>query len=125
MPSRSNIHMRSFSNRTAPRPSLDRVSLSRIGDVPDLSTLLHRLYDGRLSDCNRSMVVLASRRGLFQNYYGKHATPMKLATQLHRGSVASNDNWYKRPLTFGHHSGVCTEYLNPHIMVMKPAKNRV
>ena len=31
---------------------------------------------------------------------------MKLATQLHRGSVASNDNWYKRPLTFGHHSGL-------------------
>src|ERR1035437_2740919 len=47
MPSRSNIHMRSFSNRTAPRPSLHRAELSRIGDVPDLSTLLHHLYDGR------------------------------------------------------------------------------
>jgi len=34
-----------------------------IGDVPDLATLLHRLYNGRLSDRNRSMVVLASRRG--------------------------------------------------------------
>src|SRR5450756_786418 len=31
---------------------------------------------------------------------------MKVATQLHRGSIASNDNWYKRPFTFGHHSGL-------------------
>jgi transposase len=35
-----------------------------VGDVPDLAILLHRLYEGRLSDRNRSMVVLASRRGL-------------------------------------------------------------
>jgi transposase len=35
-----------------------------IGDIPDLAILLHRLYNGRLSDRNRSMVVLASRRGL-------------------------------------------------------------
>jgi hypothetical protein len=35
-----------------------------VGDVPDLSVLLDRLYEGRLSDRNRSMVVLASRRGL-------------------------------------------------------------
>ena len=41
-----------------------------VGDVPDLAALLHRLYDGRLSDRNRSMVVLARppwaerRRGL-------------------------------------------------------------
>jgi transposase len=34
------------------------------GDVPDFLTLLRRLYDGRLSDRNRSMVVLASHRGL-------------------------------------------------------------
>jgi transposase len=33
-------------------------------DLPDLPALLHRLYDGRLSDRNRSMVVLANRRGL-------------------------------------------------------------
>jgi hypothetical protein len=37
-----------------------------IGDVPDLATLLHHLYNGRLSHRNRSMVVLASRRGLSQ-----------------------------------------------------------
>jgi DNA-binding CsgD family transcriptional regulator len=37
---------------------------SEIGDVPELETLLQRLYDGRLSDRNRSMVVLATRRGL-------------------------------------------------------------
>jgi len=35
-----------------------------VGDVPDLAAVLHRLYEGRLSDRNRSMVVLASRRGL-------------------------------------------------------------
>jgi hypothetical protein len=35
-----------------------------VGDVTDIATLLQRLYDGRLSDRNRSMVVLASRRGL-------------------------------------------------------------
>jgi len=35
-----------------------------IGDVPDIAALLNSLYDGRLSDRNRSMVVLASRRGL-------------------------------------------------------------
>ena len=35
-----------------------------VGDVPDLATLLHRLYEGRLSDRNLSMVVLASRCGL-------------------------------------------------------------
>jgi len=35
-----------------------------IGDVPDIASLLDCLYDGRLSDRNRSMVVLASRRGL-------------------------------------------------------------
>ena len=31
-----------------------------IGDVPDLTILLHHLYEGRLSDRNRAMVVLAS-----------------------------------------------------------------
>jgi transposase len=35
-----------------------------IGDGPEIATLLDRLYDGRLSDRNRSMVALASRRGL-------------------------------------------------------------
>jgi transposase len=35
-----------------------------IGDVPDIAVLLDRLYGGRLSDRNRSTVVLASRRGL-------------------------------------------------------------
>ena len=35
-----------------------------VGDVPDIETLLQRLYDGRLSDRNRSMIVLANRRGL-------------------------------------------------------------
>jgi transposase len=35
-----------------------------IGDIPDFSVLLHHLYEGRLSDRNRSMVVLAHHRGL-------------------------------------------------------------
>jgi transposase len=35
-----------------------------IGDVPDIAALLDRLYGGRLSDRNRSMVVLAGRGGL-------------------------------------------------------------
>jgi transposase len=39
--------------------------LSReLGDLPELGCLLQRLYDGRLSDRNRSMVVLANRRGV-------------------------------------------------------------
>jgi transposase len=38
--------------------------LREIGELPDLVLLLRRLYDGRLSDRNRSMVVLAGRRGL-------------------------------------------------------------
>ena len=35
-----------------------------IGDVPDFAALLDRLYNGRLSDRNRSMAILANRRGL-------------------------------------------------------------
>jgi hypothetical protein len=35
-----------------------------VGDIPDMETLLQRLYDGRLSDRNRSMVVLANHRVL-------------------------------------------------------------
>src|SRR3954464_13328896 len=35
-----------------------------VGDVPDLGTLLNCLYDGRLSDRNRAMTVLADRHGL-------------------------------------------------------------
>jgi transposase len=39
--------------------------LSReLGDLPELGCLLQRLYEGRLSDRNRSMVVLANRRGV-------------------------------------------------------------
>ena len=35
-----------------------------VGDIPDIETLLQHIYDGRLSDRNRSMVVLANRRGV-------------------------------------------------------------
>jgi hypothetical protein len=35
-----------------------------IGNIPDFSALLHHLYEGRLSDRNRSMVVLANHHGL-------------------------------------------------------------
>ena len=34
------------------------------GDPPELVQLLRRLYDGRLTDRNRSMVILANRHGL-------------------------------------------------------------
>ena len=37
-----------------------------IGDVPDIGILLHHLYNGRLSDRNRSAVVLAGWHGLSQ-----------------------------------------------------------
>ena len=44
---------------------IDADALRReIGDVPDLATLLHHLYNGRFSDRNRSMVVLA--KGAFR-----------------------------------------------------------
>src|SRR4051812_22467400 len=35
-----------------------------VGDVPDFDALLDRLYDGRLSDRNRAMTVLADHHGL-------------------------------------------------------------
>jgi len=35
-----------------------------VGDVPDLEALLYHLYEGRLSDRNRSMTVLADCHGL-------------------------------------------------------------
>jgi transposase len=46
--------------------SSDKLS-REIGDSPELGCLLQRLYDGRLSDRNRSMVILAKRRGLGRN----------------------------------------------------------
>ena len=47
--------------------SLDALR-GEIGDFPDLETLLQRLYDGRLADRNRSIVVLASRRGVSSGF---------------------------------------------------------
>src|SRR3954451_14952254 len=35
-----------------------------IGDLPELTPLLQRLYDGRLSDRNRALVILAKHHGL-------------------------------------------------------------
>jgi DDE superfamily endonuclease len=35
-----------------------------VGDLPEFNELLDRLYDGRLTDRNRSMVILANRCGL-------------------------------------------------------------
>jgi transposase len=43
-----------------------KVLCHEIGDVPDIGILLNRLYNGRLSDRNRSAVVLAGRHGLSQ-----------------------------------------------------------
>jgi transposase len=36
----------------------------QVGDLPELGELLRRLYDGRLTERNRSMVILANRHGL-------------------------------------------------------------
>lgn len=36
----------------------------QLGDMPDLEVFLHRLYTGHLTDRNKAMVMLASRRGL-------------------------------------------------------------
>jgi len=57
MPSRSNTHIRSFSNRTAPRPLLDRVSLSRIGNCSDCEIeiarkLLHQRVCWAIKKCH-------------------------------------------------------------------------
>ena len=35
-----------------------------LGELPETSELLRRLYEGRLTERNRSMVILANRRGL-------------------------------------------------------------
>jgi hypothetical protein len=43
--------------------SLDALRLT-VGDVPDVTNLLQRLYNGGLSERNRSMIVLASCHGL-------------------------------------------------------------
>jgi transposase len=65
-----------------------------VGDTPDISALLDRLYDGRLSDRNRSMVVLASRHGLSSgivcNFLGisKQTHRKYLRTLLDGGQVA-------------------------------------
>src|SRR4051794_10843336 len=42
----------------------DEALRREVGDLPELARLLQGLYDGRLSDRNRSMAVLATRRGL-------------------------------------------------------------
>ena len=36
----------------------------QLGELPELGELLRRLYEGRLTERNRSMVILADRRGL-------------------------------------------------------------
>lgn len=43
--------------------SLDALR-GEVGDIPGLGALLESLYNGRLSDRNRAMAVLANRRGL-------------------------------------------------------------
>ena len=42
----------------------DEALRREVGDLPELAPLLQRLYEGRLSERNRSMVVLATRHGL-------------------------------------------------------------
>jgi transposase len=48
--------------RVLQKESNDDALHHELGDIPDLSILLHHLHNGRLSKRNRAMVVLASRR---------------------------------------------------------------
>ena len=48
--------------RVLQKDSSEDVLHHELGDIPDLSILLHHLHNGRLSKRNRAMVVLASRR---------------------------------------------------------------
>ena len=59
-----------------------------IGDVPDMAALLDCLYDGRLSDRNRSMAILASRRGLSRGtvcrFLGINKTTWKIPSDVQK-----------------------------------------
>jgi len=93
------------------------ISSREIGDVPDITALLDRVYGGRLSDRNRSMVVLASHRGLTTaqcaTSLGSTSTPTAstsghspMADMLHcsRGRRSSNrkfDNEAIKQAVFG------------------------
>jgi transposase len=65
---------------------------SDIGDLPELTNLLRRVYDGRLADRNRSMVILANRHGLTRNVtcrflgIGHHTYRKYLRTFEHAGA---------------------------------------
>jgi transposase len=65
-PSRAQARQAAFEwMRAVLQKETSRDALRReIGDLPDIEALLLRLYDGRLSDRNRSMVILANRKGL-------------------------------------------------------------
>jgi transposase len=52
--------MRSVLQKQIPLGALEH----QLGGMPELGELLRRLYEGRLSERNRSMVILADRRGL-------------------------------------------------------------
>lgn len=50
--------------RVLQRESSEDTLHHELGDIPDLSILLHNLHNGRLSKRNRAMVVMASRKGI-------------------------------------------------------------
>ena len=63
----------------------------QVGDPPELGELRRRLYDGRLTDRNRSMVILANRHGLSSSVtcsflgISRHAYRSYLRTFEHAG----------------------------------------
>jgi hypothetical protein len=79
---------------------LDALRLD-VGDVPDLSVLLDRLYEGRLSDRNRSMVVLANRRGMsgsvVRAFLGIHKKPHR--EYLHKFATGGQAALFARKTT--------------------------
>jgi transposase len=72
----------------------DEALRREVGDLPELARLLQRLYEGRLSARNRSMAVLAKRRGLSRSvvcpFLGiSKATYLKYLRLFEQGGVAA------------------------------------
>jgi transposase len=72
----------------------DEVLRRELGDMSEFACLLRRLYEGRLSDRNRSMVVLAKRRrlgrGVICTFLGiSKVTYLKYLRTFERGGTAS------------------------------------
>jgi hypothetical protein len=80
--------MRSVLQKQIPLGALEH----QLGGMPELGELLRRLYEGRLSERNRSMVILADRRGLTCSvtcsFLDRHTYRKYLMTFDHAGASA-------------------------------------